>query len=45
VRANLLRFTGDDSGHDDIWDTAGVAGTVAETEGLLRSKVPELIRY
>jgi hypothetical protein len=30
VEANLLRFTGDDSGHDDTWDTAGIAGSVAE---------------
>jgi hypothetical protein len=31
VEAQLLRFTGDQSGgHDDIWDTLGIAGRVAE---------------
>lgn len=32
VEAELLRFTGDGKGHDDIWDTAGIAGTVCENK-------------
>lgn len=45
VRDNLLQFTGDDSGHDDIWDTFGIAGTVVELNGGGAGGVPMVIHH
>jgi phage terminase large subunit-like protein len=44
VEANLLQFTGADSGHDDIWDTAGTAGAVAEAKVIGPPAAPWVIR-
>jgi phage terminase large subunit-like protein len=38
VRSQLLRFTGEpNTGHDDVWDTFGMAGRVAEGKARLAS--------
>ena len=44
VEANLLRFTGDDSGHDHIWDSAGTAGAEVETKARTGNAIPHVIR-
>lgn len=44
IEAELLRFTGNkDSGHDDIWDAAGIAGTVAEMGTYRPGGVPQFM--
>jgi hypothetical protein len=46
VKSQLLRFTGDpkQSGHDDVWDTFGIAGRVAKAkEAPGANAVPYLI--
>jgi predicted phage terminase large subunit-like protein len=46
VEFELLSFTGDGRGHDDIWDTAGMAGRVASKHALASgsNSVPRFIR-